>query len=129
MATPMEKIPSSARDELFDTVMEEAMDQLASMFGIPPITCVSLMQRMIGTRAACIDRLMQENDEFRIRMCEPGMDALVGEHDCKELAEANFKLAYDIHVERHKKGVAYVKDAANDLLNSVCESHKKGEDK
>lgn len=129
MPTPMEQVNPTPSDELFEILISQCADELCKMLDMGPIHAMSLVARWVGDRSACIDSLMQENAEFRIRMCNKGMDHLVGERDTIELVEANIKLAYDLHVKKHKDKTAHAEGAANEFLNSVCESHKKGSDK
>lgn len=126
MATPMEAIKTSVRDEVFLAVMQTAIDSFTEQLGLSSITAMSLLANLLGTNAACIDRMMQENDEVRIRLCEPHMDHLVAEYDTKELVEVNFKLGYDMHVKVHEKRVAQGKQSTQEAIDKLCESHKRG---
>lgn len=127
MSTPMEKVSPEPKDELFEVLFADCISELSQILNMGPIHVMSLIARYVGMRSACIDRLMQENHEFRVRICLPGKDHLVGETDCDDLFKANYQLAYDEHVAKHKKKTAHAEGAANELLNSVCESHKKGD--
>lgn len=129
MPPPMEKVNPSPADELFEILISQCADELCKMLKMNPIRAMSLVARWVGDRSGCIDSLMQENAEFRMKMCNKGMDHLAGERDTIELVEANIKLAYDLHVKQHKDRMAHAEGSANEFLNSVCESHKKGSGK
>jgi len=119
----------SIADELFQVLVEAAIDELSQMFNKTPVHVMALLMNWAGGRTACLAYLMEENPEIRAKLLIPGMEHHFNRADVKEMALANFEHRYEIHAKVLEENGAHAKEMADKFIKAMCESHKKGSDK
>lgn len=107
-------------------LIQEAMRFMEDSLDLDPVEVAALVGRELGEYCGCHDDAMTHDDDWMRRMKEAAKRE--GRQETLQptlgTANANIEFAYEDHIVLHNK-IREGKEIGKDLLNKVCESHKK----